>query len=439
MLEVSFNSILTTAWQIIKNWWWLPLSFILWKPFIYHFLFWRNQDWLRRQKKILLEVKIPREVPKPIRAMETVIASIHGAVYHPPDWWEKWVDGQFQLSVNLEIASIDGKTHFFVRVGSAYRESVESALYSQFPDIEIVEADDYTKYVPYNIPNKEWDLWATDYRMAKDDHHPIKTYPEFETEHEVKEEKRVDPVAALLEAMAKIKTGEQFWIQISIVPIAIDEEAIPNAIAWMAEGEKLRDKLARRKEKTTDQKPIIQEAAEILITGKQEEPKEEEREIIPPEMKLTPGEREVIAALEKKISKPLFETTIRFIYLGKKDVWFKPNFRLGFSFFNSYMTLNRNGLLAYGKTLTKIHKSWFLPLNSIRPRRHYLRCRKIFRNYIRRFPAYFPINPRNTKFILNTEEVASLFHFPTEVAAPAPGAPRVEAKKRGEPSELPVE
>ena len=55
------------------------------------------------------------------------------------------------------------------------------------------------------------------------------------------------------------------------------------------------------------------------------------------------------------------------------------------------------------------------------------------------FPSFFPLNPRNTKFILNTEEVASLFHFPTEAAAPAPGAPRVEAKKRGEPSELPVE
>ena len=42
-------------------------------------------------------------------------------------------------------------------------------------------------------------------------------------------------------------------------------------------------------------------------------------------------------------------------------------------------------------------------------------------------------------YILNTEEVASLFHFPTEAAASAPGAPRVEAKKRGEPSDLPVE
>ncbi len=439
MLEVSFHSIITTAWQIIKNWWWLPLPFLLWKPFVYQYLFWRNDSWLKRQKKIILEIKIPREILKPIRAMETVISSIHGAVYHPADWWEKWIDGQFQLSVNLEIASVDGKTRFFIRVGSPYREAVESALYSQFPDIEIIEVDEYIKYVPQSIPNKEWDLWATDYHLAKDDHYPIKTYPEFETEHEAKEEKRVDPVASLLEAMAKVKPGEQFWIQISVVPIAVDSTTTPNAIAWMAKGEELRDKLARRTEKTTVQKPIIQEVAEILITGKQEEPKEEEREIIPPEMKLTPGEREVIMALEKKLSKPLFLSNIRFIYLGKRDVWFKPNFRLGFSFFNSYMTLNCNGLLPYGPTLTKIHKSWFLPLNSIRLRRHYLRCRKIFRNYIRRLTSYFPLNPRETSFVLNTEEVSSLFHFPTEVAAPAPGAPRLEAKKKGEPSGLPVE
>ena len=188
-------------------------------------------------------------------------------------------------------------------------------------------------------------------------------------------------------------------------------------------------------------KPIIQEAAQILSTGKATEEKvKEEKEIIPPEMKLTPGEREILAAMEKKMSKPFFKTSIRFIYLGKREVWFKPNFRYAFSYFNGYSTNNLNALFPYGagKTLTKVAKSWFLPVNLLRKRRLHLRCRKIFRNYVRRLSPFFPRS--GGTFMLNTEEMASLFHFPGEGAAGAPGLSRIESKKGGgAPSELPVE
>ncbi len=434
MPAASFYFILTTVGQVLKNWWWIPLPFILWKPFWFLYHWWRVDNWLSHQKWVLLEIKLPKEILKPIRAMETVMASIHGATFHPPDWWEYWVDGQIQLSVNFEIVSIDGEPHFYIRCGATYRDSVESAIYSQYPEAEIKEADDYTKYVPQNIPNKDWDLFASDYKLLKDDHYPIKTYLQFETEREVEEEKRIDPVAMLLEAFSKIKPGEQMWIQISASPTASDWTT--HFDAWIEKGKELRDKLARRPEKAK-QKPIIQEAAEILITGKTGEEKEEVREIIPPEMKLTPGEREIILGLEGKLSKPFFDTYIRFIYLGKRDIWFKPNFRLALSFFNSYMTLNLNGPVPLGKTLTKIHKHWFLPINLLRVRRHYLRCRKIFRNYIRRLSPFWP-RPGGS-FVLNTEELASLFHFPGEAVAGAPGMARVEAKKGGEPPELPIE
>jgi len=419
---------------ILRNWWWLPIPFILWKPLLFFYHWWRVDCWFAKQKKVTLEIKLPKEILKPIRAMEAVMASIHGTCFHPPDWWENWIDGQVQLSVDFEIASINGEPHFFVRCGSSYRDGVEASIYSQYPEAEIHEVDDYTKYVPQNIPNKDWDMWASDYRLLKDDHYPIKTYTQFETEHEVKEEKRVDPVAELLEMMAKVKEGEQFWIQICASPTASDWTT--DFSAWMKKGLELRDKLAKRPE-VTKQKPIIQEAAEILITGKVAGEEEKPAEIIPPEMKLTPGEREIVAALEAKLGKPLFDTFIRFIYLGKRDIWFKPNFRLAFSFFNAYVTLNLNGPIPLGKTLTKIHKSWFLPINLIRDRRHYLRCRKIFKNYIRRFSPFWPRS--GGTFKLNTEELASLFHFPGQVVAPAPGVPRVEAKKAGVPPELPTE
>lgn len=436
-MENNFSLFLTAVWQTLKNWWWLPLPFILWGPFLFQYRFWKINEWLKKQKSVSLEIILPKEVLKPIRAMESVISGIGAVIYKPPDWWETWVDGEVQLSAHLELVSIDGNPHFYIRIPAGARQAVETTIYAQFPEAEVKIVEDYTKTVPQNIPNKDWDLFGSDYKLLRDDPYPIKTYPEFETEHETKEEKRIDPIAALMEAFARMEPGEQFWVQISIEPLGDDPPNSTNLSDFVNKAKKLRDKLAMRPEKVVKTKPIIQGVAEILLQGKTEE-KMKEKEMFPPEMRLTPGERDVVAAIENKISKPLYKTNMRFIYLGPKKIWVKGNFRYIFTFFNQFMTVNRNGLIPVGKTITKIHKSWFLPLNLLQKRRQYLRCRKLFKNYVRRNSPYFP-RPGGT-FVLNTEEIASLFHFPGKTVVPTPSVSRVEAKKGGTSSlDLPTE
>ena len=417
----------------LKTWWWVFLPFILWGPARFLWLFWRTEIWMRKIfRPILLEVRIPKESIKPVRAMENVLAGIWQACYEPPNWIEKWWEGQVLLSIHFEIVSIGGEIHFYIRSDKKYRDPIEANIYSQYPEAEITVAEDYTKYVPQDIPNKDWDLWATDYRLLKENPYPILTYKKFETESEKEEEKRVDPVAALLENLAKTKPGEQFWVQISACPIA--DEAAP----FIKEGKEIRDKLAKRPEKPK-QKPLLQEAAEILITGKPSQQPEvlEMKDLMPPEMRLTPGEKEIVEGVENKIAKPVFVCNIRFIYLGKKDVWYKPNLRLGFGFFANYMTQNLNGLVPYGKTLTKVKSR--PPISIFDARRLYLRQRKIFRNYKDRLHCYFPLTVKwPGVFILNTEELTSLFHFPSWRVSPVAGVSRVEAKK-GPPSEIPTE
>jgi hypothetical protein len=102
------------------------------------------------------------------------------------------------------------------------------------------------------------------------------------------------------------------------------------------------------------------------------------------------------------------------------------------------MSLNLNGLVPMGKTLSKIHKSRFVLPNLIRDRRRYLRNRRLFRQYIRRDTPFYPL--RGGTFKLNTEEMASLYHFPSKTVVPTPSVSRVEAKKGGTSSlELPTE
>ena len=428
--KVIYQFVLSPVGQVLRNWWWLILPFLLKDFFTERLLWWRNEIWQgKNYHPVLLELKIPHDNVKPIRAMEVVMSNIHASIYQPPgSWWEKWVDGQIQTSLSLEMISIEGKIHFYIRLNPGYRDAVEAAFYAQFPSIEIVEVEDYTRKVPLNIPNKDWDLWASDYKALKPSAYPIKTYKEFETEKEVTEEQKIDPVAVLLEAFSKVGPTEQLWIQISITPVAADSGS-----TWVEDALLIRDKLAKRKQKVAPtNRPILLDAVDVLVSGTPGKKQEKEDvPTLPPEMQMTPGEREVVAAIENKASKPGFDVFARFIFLGKRGSFNKGNLRLPFIYFSSYVTNNLNALYPLGKTITKIKYSWFLPLNRLRDRRKYLRQRKLFRNYINRLEPFFPRS--DGTFILNTEELASLFHFPSWGVSPVPGVSRVRGKTKAPP------
>ncbi len=425
----------------VKSWWWIFLPLILWKPALFMYLNWRIDIFLNKQTMVILEIKMPKDLVKPIRAMEVVLSGIHAGIYQPPDFWEKWIDGQVQLSLAIEMVSIDGQPHFYIRTPSQYRDTVESSIYAQYPEVELNEVEDYTKHVPQSVPNKEWDLFGTDYKLMKEEFYPIKTYPEFEKESALEsvEEKKVDPIAALLEGMAKIKKGEQLWLQFILEPVG--DADMPKSLShWYKKGETFRDKLARRPG-APPPRPVTTEALDLLITGHMPEQKKEEKEIIPPEMKLTPGERDVLAAIEKKMSKPIFRSVVRFIFLGQRNIWFKPNFRVLFSYFNQYATNNLNGLFPLGSTLTKVKKSVFFPpinVPFIRNRRIFIKGRRLFRVYLKRL-SYFHPHPTKGTYMLNTEELASLFHLPSQQVASAPGMERIDIRKKTQPPGLPME
>ncbi len=394
-----------------------------------------------KQKSVLLEIKMPKEVLKPLRSMEQVFSSIWGNVFDPADWWEKWIEGKDLISVQLEMVSLEGIPHFYIRCHESRRNAIESSIYSQYPDAEISIVDDYTKYVPQNVPNKDWDIWGTDYELVKDDVFPIKTYTKFFEEKEAaKEEKRVDPVSTLLEGMGKLGPGEQLWIQIVAQPITTTGKEPEGGYDFVVKGREIADALAKR-EKPKKPKSILREATEIVVGPPfGEVPQEEKKsmELVAPELRLTPGEKEIVQGVEQKIAKRCFKSHIRFIYLAKRDVYFGGAKAIPFGFFAQFATENLNALKPWPKTITKIHR--YPVLDLVRPRRIFIRKRRLFFRYVNRMHPLFPRpTPRKGRFILNTEELATMFHFPGRVAAPAPFVPRVEAKRGEAPPGLPTE
>ncbi len=433
--ELATTPFLEGLLEFVATWWWLPLPFILWPVFVHYYLEWRQHLWdvYERPESILLEIRPPSDIKKPIRAMESVL---HGfwQIYGPPNWYQKWILGEQDLSFSLEFAGVNGVPHFLVRCPKPHRELFESHIYSQYAEAEIREVEDYVKKVPMNIPNERWDFMGSSYKMTNPDCYPIRTYREFETEMEDDEEK-VDPIASLMEQIAKLKEGEQIWIQIKAKPVADDNDG-----GFLDRAKAEKDKMLQRIGEVNKARSILEMLIEFLTTWQISEydPGDEDDTGIAPEMRLSPGERKKLEGLEMKISKKYFKCHIHHIYLGRQDVLDLPKFKMPMSYFNNFSDNNTNSLIPYGDTITKHDQNWwnwFL----FPERRRYLLKRKFLRNYVRRTPMFYPRTLPDATFILNTEELATLFHFPSKVAAPPSILERVSSKKAEAPWGLPTE
>jgi hypothetical protein len=145
---------------------------------------------------------------------------------------------------------------------------------------------------------------------------------------------------------------------------------------------------------------------------------------------LTPGERDVVSAIEANIAKLGFRTIVRFIYWAKTDIFSSAHKASVLGAFKQFNSLNLNGF----KTNSRMSPSSAGGL--FKKRKELYRKISVLNNYKKR---YFPFRGFSGRgFVLNTEELATIYHVPGKIVA-APMMPRIEAKKGGPPSSLPVE
>jgi hypothetical protein len=426
-----FVFLLDKVARFVLSWWWIILPALFFKKAKKFYFFFIQEKWSGDQKKEMIEIKIPSDSVKPVSAMESVFDSLWQTVYiGDPSWKEKWLEGQgVSFPISYEIASFGGEIHFFMRIPKAIREPIEAAIFAQYPSAEISTAEDYVKKVPQDIPNKEWNYWAADMRTLKKNCYPIKTHDDFETGNESVEEKRVDPLANLLEALGKVSPGEQLWIQIVTKPIGQSASK-----SFVKEGEAEIAKLLSRPGDPKSRK-VFKRLFDLIIHAKplEEEKKKEDEKLIPSEMKLSPGERGVVEKVEEKTFSKVNDCHIRFAFLGKRDVFFKPKLRLPFGYFSNFE--GTNNIVPKGGTMPKADQEWYNFW--VRPKRKvYHLARKSFRRYRDRLRWNYPF-PEEKKLILSNKELATLYHFPSTRVAPAPFIERVEAKRGGAPVELP--
>jgi hypothetical protein len=417
----------------------LYYSFFVFVPVVLVILFWdfwvqyRRALYFAKQKYVLLEIKLPRDIFKSPRAMEFCIDSLWSALKEA-NWYEKYWKGQVRDSFSLEIVSIDGIVHFYIWGRKGDKNKIESNLYSQYPGIEIFEVPDYTLPMTYNPEVNS--MWVTEFKLNKADAFPIKTYIDYGMEKDPKEEFKIDPITPLIEFMGSMSRGNQAWIQI-IIRAHRPEEKDPDKTftKWKIwQTWKMEDVWDFQKGKDFMwEEGAKKEIETIIAKGKGE--KGEDGKIIPGSTRfLTEDEQNTIKALGRSISKKGFDTGMRLIYTAPKDIFDMSNLGGligGIMHFNSSM----NGFGLTG-TYTPKYKHFLLTWKDRSRKLLDAEKQNFLDAYKRRAYFYKPFK-REKFFVLNTEELATLFHLPGGVSA-TPTFERIESRKGEAPSNLPV-
>jgi len=133
--------------------------------------------------------------------------------------------------------------------------------------------------------------------------------------------------------------------------------------------------------------------------------------------------------IDEKTSKVFFNTLMRFVYIGRKDVFSKTYVGAIFGFLRQFNMYNLNSIKPNSKTLPKRSFIYFRKV-----RGHFRKMRIVWR-YKLRLPLPGDITPMS---MLNVEEIATMFHFPGQIVK-APVMPRVESRKAPAPMGLPIE
>jgi len=387
----------------------------------------KTHDW----KFVVLAIDIPQENVQTPKAVEQMFSQLAGALNNP-GLKDKFRDGFKQRWFSFEIVSIEGYIQFLVWTEEQFRDLVEGAIYAQYPEVDIVEVEDYTTLAPEVFPDENYDAWIGDFSLAEHFAYPIRSYRDFE--HSISKDTVLkDPMGTFLESFSRIGHGEQMWFQILIQPV--NNNWKKDVIAKVKEliGEKVPSKKSPLSFLTDN--PIVKEmeasfnelvnqvsgseggiglgGVESSDTGSED----------PNQLRfLTPGQSKIVEAMEEKIMKIGFKTKLRGVYLARKEV-FKPHRGV-----NALVGAIQQFNIPSANSIEV--KSTAGPSGKKKDNEKMVELLKAYKKR--------KINTGSNAFIFNIEELATIWHFPMSHVK-TPLLQKTQSRSAEPPIGLPVE
>lgn len=291
--------------------------------------------------------------------------------------------------ISFEIIAQNETINYYLALPKDLKRFLIQQIHAQYPHAFIEEVDDY------NIFKANSNVAGGFFVFKKNFAFPIKTYQQMEN----------DPINSILNSLSKLKKDEGVAIQLLMIPINN---------SWRQSGKNLVKKLMRHESinsynNTGIVGKIISYFFDLLFNGFKTNKKKEDKS--PITAQLTAQEQKTIESIEQKLAKGALGVNLRVIVSTQnKDTTnaYLNDILHAFSQYNIY---------EYGNSFQPAFLTWHS---------------KLIRNFIyRRFD-----NKR--KIILNTEELASIYHFPSK-QNDIPNLQWLESKKYAPPLNLPLE
>ncbi len=320
---------------------------------------------------------------------ENLWASLGGI--KPQKGFKAWLYGR-QDEISLEIVAQDKLIYFYVVVPRFLEQYLEQQIQAQYPHAQVEKVEDYNFFKPHS------QAAAAVLGLAKPDIFPLKTYRKME----------VDSLNTITNALSKLESDEGGAIQILIRPVNQK---------WYGRARKvIQEVLAGKKLKEAMKLAGGRDWLDKTLSGAGKifsQPKASEQTKTPqaPEPRLSAMDQELLKSIEEKSAKAALEANIRVVVSSPNETAASlhlNNIVNSFSQYNIYEYGN-------GFKVFKIKK-----------------IDKVVSNFIhRRLWA-------SQSFVINTEELASLYHLPLPDFSP-PNIHWLGAKKSAPPVNMPQE
>lgn len=410
----------TFAMVVILSPLWLPiyLGNFFWVTWIHYirYEFWFGTD------MCLLEVQLPPEVTKSPLAMELFLTALWNSGGETTFIARIW-KGAYRAVWTLEIASNEGRIGFYIHLRRAWRNIVEARLYGQFPEAKITEVEDYVSKVPFNLT--DYDIFGAEYKKDEPQALPIRTYIDYGLDKNPDTpEIQVDPITNLVELLGQVGKDQYFWMQIVMRARKKDEW-----YGFYLSGDSYVD-TAKKGISSITQGAI--KRAQDLTEDEAEKKKVGTRGAT----LLTPGEKDKVEAIERSLTKNLFECGFRVVYISKRTVGERnPHHGINngaiIRFFDAYRYPNYNALSVAGRLNTYFDFPW----QDWADIRKSMEKRNAWFRYKHR--AYFYVPYDQVPVFMTTEELATIWHFPSSIVK-TPSLDRVSSRRSEAPPNLPT-
>lgn len=370
---------------------WLPLllGVLLWPLWVTTIRSW----YVSRIEYVTLELKPGDNTPKTAKPMELVFYSLYYRTEITR--FNALVKGVVRVPWSFDVAASGGTVRFYIHIPKAHRQAVEGRIRAEYRDIDIDEVRDYSREYDFNPFHSR--LTMREYTLGKSDAYPLRTY----VAHEHGKERR-DVFSEFLEDLASLKEGEHVWVSLLVRPHQRDWPA-----GFWGFLDVPRDTLHQDAQREIT--ALIGASGDIRH--------------------LPQTQQELVLGIENALKKPSFDCGLRALYIARREVFDESRARDLDSLFDRFADPVMNVYSAYDPSR---HVVW--PLSDVFRALPALDMEYYLKLYRRR--AFFSPPYYGESFVLNTEELATMYHMPKVGRASA--LSRSRGSKLAPPENLPV-